>query len=114
VVVAVLFLICLPLASIFGIVPSEATAPALIIVGVMMAESFADIRWKKIDEAIPAFFTVVIMAFAYNISYGIAAGFLFYCIAKICKKEAKEVHPLIWGATLLFLLNFVLLAFNRI
>jgi AGZA family xanthine/uracil permease-like MFS transporter len=114
VVVAVLFLICLPLASLFGIVPSEATAPALIIVGVMMAESFADIRWKKIDEAIPAFFTVVIMAFAYNISYGIAAGFFFYCIAKICKKEAKEVHPIIWGATLLFLLNFVLLALNRI
>jgi AGZA family xanthine/uracil permease-like MFS transporter len=114
VVVAALFLICLPLISIFGIVPSEATAPVLIIVGVMMAESFADIRWKKIDEALPAFFTVIIMTFAYNISYGIAAGFLFYCIAKICNKEAKEVHPLIWGATLLFLLNFVLLAINKI
>jgi AGZA family xanthine/uracil permease-like MFS transporter len=110
VVVAALFLLCLPFVSLFGIVPSAATAPALIIVGVMMAESFADIHWKELHEAIPAFFTVVIMAFAYNISYGIAAGFIFYCIAKVCKKEAKEVHPIIWGATLLFLLNFVLLA----
>jgi AGZA family xanthine/uracil permease-like MFS transporter len=110
VIVAALFLLCLPFASLFGIVPSEATAPALIIVGVMMAESFADIRWKELGEAIPAFFTVVIMALAYNISYGIAAGFIFYCIAKVCKKEANEVHPIIWGATALFLLNFVLLA----
>jgi AGZA family xanthine/uracil permease-like MFS transporter len=83
-------------------------------VGVMMAEAFAEIRWKELDEAIPAFFTVTIMTFAYNISYGIAAGFIFYCIAKICKKELKEVHPILLGATLLFLLNFVLLAVNKI
>jgi AGZA family xanthine/uracil permease-like MFS transporter len=110
VVVAALFLLCLPFASLFGMVPSEATAPALIIVGILMAESFADIRWRQIEEAVPAFFTVVIMTFAYNISYGIAAGFFFYCIAKICKKEFNEVHAILVGATLLFLLNFVLLA----
>ena len=108
--VAILFLLCLPFASLFGIVPSEATAPVLIIVGVLMAESFADIRWKEIEEAVPAFFTVVVMTFAYNISYGIAAGFIFYCIVKLCKKEFKEVHPIIVGATILFLLNFILLA----
>jgi AGZA family xanthine/uracil permease-like MFS transporter len=110
VIVAALFLLCLPFASLFGIVPGQATAPVLIIVGVMMAESFADIHWKEMSESIPAFLTVAIMAFAYNISYGIAAGFIFYCIAKVCKKEANEVHPIIWGATVLFLLNFVLLA----
>jgi len=112
--VALLFLLCLPFASLFGIVPAEATAPALIVVGIMMAEAFADIRWKELDESIPAFFTVIIMTFAYNISYGIAAGFIFYCIVKICKKEFKDVHPIIVGATLLFLLNFILLAVNRI
>ena len=112
--VALLFLLCLPFAALFGMVPAEATAPALIIVGVLMAESFADIRWKELDEAVPAFFTVIIMTFAYNISYGIAAGFIFYCIVKICKKEFREVHPIIIGATLLFLLNFILLAANRI
>jgi AGZA family xanthine/uracil permease-like MFS transporter len=95
-------------------VPAQATAPVLIIVGVMMAEAFAEIRWKELDEAIPAFFTVTIMTFAYNISYGIAAGFIFYCIAKICKKEFKQIHPIILGATILFLLNFILLAVNKI
>ena len=108
--VAGLFLLCLPLASLFGIVPAEATAPALIVVGILMAEAFADIRWKELEESVPAFFTVVVMTFAYNISYGIAAGFIFYCIVKICKKESKEIHPIIVGATLLFLLNFVLMA----
>jgi AGZA family xanthine/uracil permease-like MFS transporter len=113
VVVAVLFLLCLPLVALFGMVPAQATAPVLIIVGVMMAESFAGINWKELDEAIPAFFTVSIMTFAYNISYGIAAGFIFYCIAKICKKQFKDIHPILLGATLLFLLNFLLLALNR-
>jgi AGZA family xanthine/uracil permease-like MFS transporter len=110
VIVAALFLLCLPFASLFGMVPGEATAPVLIIVGVMMAEAFAGIKWTELDEAIPAFFTISIMTFAYNISYGIAAGFIFYCLAKVCKKQASEVHPIIWGATALFLLNFVLLA----
>jgi len=112
VVVALLFLLCLPFASLFGIVPAEATAPVLIVVGILMAESFGDIRWKELDESVPAFFTVIIMTFAYNISYGIAAGFIFYCLVKICKREFKEVHPILVGATLLFLLNFILLAVN--
>ena len=111
--VAALFLICLPLASLFGMVPGQATAPALIVVGILMAEAFAEIHWKELEEAVPAFFTVTIMTFAYNISYGIAAGFIFYCIAKLCKKQFKEVHPIIIGATLLFLLNFIFVAFNK-
>jgi len=114
VVVAVLFLVCLPLVSLFGMAPAEATAPALIIVGILMAESFKGIRWDNVGEAIPAFFTVVMMTFAYNISYGIAAGFIFYCIVKICKKEVKEIHPILCGATLVFLLYFILMAVNRI
>ncbi len=111
VVVAVLFLLCLPFASVFKIVPAEATAPALVVVGILMMESFADINWKELEETIPAFFTVLVMAFAYNISYGIAAGFLFYCLIKIVRGKAKEVHPILYGATVLFLLNFVLQVF---
>jgi len=108
--VCVFFLLCLPFASFFGIVPAHATAPALIVVGILMAEAFAGINWKKLDEAVPAFFTVIIMTFAYNISWGIAAGFIFYCISMICKKKFMDVHPIIIGATLLFLFNFVLMA----
>jgi len=113
-VVAVLFLICLPFAALFGMVPAEATAPALIIVGVMMAESFAEIHWKELEEAIPAFFTVAVMTFAYNISYGIAAGFIFYCVVKLCKRQFRQIHPILIGATALFLLNFILLAVKHI
>jgi len=112
VVVALLFLICLPLISIFGMAPSQATAPALIIVGIMMAESFAEIRWKELEEAIPTFFTVVIMAFAYNISYGIAAGFIFYVVVKLFTGKIRDVHPILMGASALFILYFVLMAIN--
>ena len=110
VVTAVMFLLCLPVAALFGIVPSQATAPALIVVGVLMADSFAGIKWGDIDEAVPAFLTVIFMAFAYNISYGIAAGFIFYCISKIVRGKAKEVHPILYISTLLFVLNFIVLA----
>jgi len=113
VTVSVLFLLCLPFAALFGMVPAQATAPALIVVGVMMMESFVGIKWDQLEEAIPAFFTVLFMAFCYNISYGIAAGFIFYCIVKLCKGQAKEVHPIIYGAAVLFILNFVLLALKN-
>jgi AGZA family xanthine/uracil permease-like MFS transporter len=110
VVTAALFLLCIPLVTLFSMTPEQATAPALIIVGILMAESFKGIQWDKIHESIPAFFTVTIMAFAYNISYGIAAGFIFYALVKICKKEAKDLHPVLIGSILLFLIYFILMA----
>lgn len=106
----ILFLLCLPFVSLFAMVPAAATAPALIVVGILMAEAFAGINWRKLDESVPAFFTVIIMTFAYNISYGIAAGFIFYCIAMICNKKSKDIHPIIAGATLIFLVYFVIMA----
>jgi len=54
--------------------------------------------------------TTFIMAFAYNITYGIAAGFIFYCIVKVVLGKAKEVHPLIWIVSILFVINFTVLA----
>jgi AGZA family xanthine/uracil permease-like MFS transporter len=114
VITALLFLLCLPFSAIFGIVPAQTTAPALIVVGILMTEALAGIKWDDLDEAIPAFFTVLIMAFAYNISYGIAAGFIFYCIIKIIRGKAKEVHPILYGATLLFILNFIVLGLGII
>lgn len=110
VVVAALFVISAFFAPVISAVPSVATAPALIIVGVMMLSAFKDIKWGELSEAIPAFFAGIFMAFAYSISYGIATGFIFYCIVKICKGETKDVSPVLWISTLLFILNFVLLA----
>ncbi len=110
VVVAICFALSAFLATFVSAVPSAATAPALVAVGMMMTSSFKEINWEDLAEAIPAFFAGVFMALCYSISYGIAAGFIFYCIVKICKKQTKEVHPILWVCTFLFILNFVLLA----
>ena len=109
-VTALMFLASIFLAPVLSVVPDLATAPALIIVGIMMLSSFADIKWTDLEEAVPAFFAGVFMALCYSISYGIAFGFIFYCIIKCLKGEAKQVHPILWVSTMLFILNFVLLA----
>lgn len=107
---AVLFLLCIFIAPIVGVVPGQATAPVLIIVGIMMASSFKEINWNDFAEAIPAFFAAVMMVVAYNISTGIAFGFIFYIIVKLCKKEVKKIHPILWGSSALFVIYFVLMA----
>ncbi len=110
VVVSILFVLSMFLAPIVAIVPGQATAPALIAVGVMMLASFKEIKWDNFEEAIPAFFAAIFMAFCYSISYGIAAGFIFYCIVKVAKRKMNEIHPIIWVASILFLLNFIIMA----
>ena len=110
VVVAICFALSSFLAQFISAVPYAATAPALVIVGVMMTSSFKEIEWEDLSQAVPAFFAGIFMAICYSISYGIAFGFITYCITKIIKKEAKEIHPILWVCTLLFVLNFVLLA----
>ena len=110
VVVAVLFLLSAFFASFVSAVPGVATAPALIIVGIMMLSAFREIEWDDLDVAIPAFFAGIFMALCYSISYGIAAGFIFYCIVKIVKNETKDIHPVLWVSTFLFILNFIVLA----
>lgn len=110
VVVAICFALSAFAAGLVSAVPSAATAPALVAVGIMMMSSFKDIDWSDLDEAIPAFFAGIFMALCYSISYGIAFGFIAYCIVKICKGKVKEIHPILWVCTALFILNFVLLA----
>ena len=107
---AIMFLICLPFAGFIGMVPSAATSPALIVVGVLMVEPFAKINWSDLNDAVPAFFTVAVMSFTYGITNGIAAGFIMYCITKICTKKAKEIHPIIAAASILFIIDFILKA----
>lgn len=111
---AALFLISLVFTPFIGVVPMAATAPALIVVGIMMMESMGKIKWDDLAEATPAFLTAVIMTFAYNISYGIAVGFIFYCLIKVLTKKAKDVHPILWGATILFVINFVVMAVKNL
>ena len=110
IVVAICFAISAFLATFVSAIPSAATAPALIVVGIMMTSAFKEIDWPDFSEAVPAFFAGLFMALCYSISYGIAFGFISYCIVKICKKEAKQINPILWVASFLFILNFVLLA----
>ncbi len=110
VVTALCFAVSAFFATFASVVPSAATAPALVMVGVMMVASFKSIDWENLEDAVPAFFASIFMALAYSISYGIAAGFIMYVIIKLCRGKAKEIHPILWGCTALFVLNFVLLA----
>ena len=110
VVTAAMFILSAFFAPLVSAIPDAAIAPSLIIVGIMMLSSFRDIKWEDMEDAIPGFFAGIFMALCYSISYGIAAGFLFYCIIKTVKGKAKEIHPILWVATILFVLNFVILA----
>ena len=114
VVVAICFALSAFFAPFVSAIPSAATAPALIIVGIMMLSSFKEIDWTDLSEAIPAFFAGIFMALCYSISNGIATGFIFYCLIKVCKNKAKEVHPILWVVTCLFIINFILLAVTKI
>lgn len=109
-VTALFFVASIFLAPVAGLVPAQATAPALIVVGIMMLSSFTEIKWDDLEEAIPAFFSGIFMALCYSISYGIATGFMFYIIVKLCKGQMKDVHPILLVSTLLFVANFVILA----
>lgn len=114
VVVSICFAISAFFASFVSAVPSAATAPALIVVGMMMLSAFSEIKWDDFEEAIPAFFAGIFMALSYSISYGIGTGFIFYCLVKIFKKETKNIHPILWVSTLLFIINFILVAVIKI
>ncbi|GEK28622.1 hypothetical protein LSI01_09330 [Furfurilactobacillus siliginis] len=70
------------------------------------------INWADTEIAVPAFFTAAFMAFSYSISYGIAAGFIFYILVKAAKRKFNEISPILWVITALFLLNFIVLALN--
>lgn len=105
-----LFLLAAIFSPVIAIVPGAATAPALIVVGILMMSTFGEINWNDLEEAVPAFFTSIFMGFAYSISYGIAAGFVFYIITKLVKQKASEIHPVIWVTAGLFIINFVVMA----
>ncbi len=108
--VGMMLLLSLFISPIAGMVPSAATSAALIAVGILMIESLGKIKWDEIEEAIPAFFTAVVMPIAYSITTGVAVGFIFYCLTKIFTKKAKEVHPIMYIVTVIFLLNYLITA----
>lgn len=109
VVTAILFVCAIVLSPILGLIPGAATAPVLVLVGVMMLGAVRDIEWDDMEEAIPAFMTITSMAFAYSIADGIAAGFILHCVLKIFAGKGKEVSPILYTFAVLFILRFFLL-----
>ena len=103
-----LFLASILLAPIAGIIPSAATAPALIIVGVLMMKGAVNIDWNDFECAVPAFLTISMMAFAYSISDGIGFGFISYSDIKAARGKAKEVPVLVYIIAVLFILKYIL------
>ncbi|HIV74991.1 MAG TPA: NCS2 family permease [Candidatus Pseudogracilibacillus intestinigallinarum] len=109
VVTAGFFLLALFFSPLLSIITVEVTAPALIIVGVMMSKSLQHIEWDKFEVAVPAFFTIAAMPLTYSIATGIAIGFVFYPITYIMKGRAKEIHPVMYGLSVIFILYFIFL-----
>ena len=93
VVTGVLFLLATFLAPLFAVVPSEAAAPALVIVGFLMMTQVTNIDWDDMEVALPAFLTIVLMPFTYNITVGIGAGFIAWVLVKIAKGHARPDPP---------------------
>lgn len=105
--VAVLFVLSLFLEPLFGSIPSAATAPALIIVGVMMVTPVAEIDWSDYSEAIPAFLCMIFMVCASSISDGIMFGILFYVICKALGGKIKEISTATWVVFGLFIIKII-------
>jgi AGZA family xanthine/uracil permease-like MFS transporter len=106
VVTGILFLLAMFLAPVVAVIPPEATAPALILVGFLMAGIATKIDFSSLEEGLPALLTVVVMPFTYSITNGVGAGFVTYAFIKAVRGKGREVHWLMWVVVAAFLLYF--------
>jgi len=107
VTVGVLFLLAMFFSPIAGVIPPEATAPALVIVGYFMMTIARDIEWSDPGIGIPALLTIVLMPFTYSITNGVGAGFLSYTLIAVLRGRAKDVHPLMYVVSAIFAWYFI-------
>jgi AGZA family xanthine/uracil permease-like MFS transporter len=107
VTVAVLFLACLFIAPLAGVVPAYATAPALLFVACLMLRDLAGIEWSETTESVPAAITALTMPFTYSIAEGIAFGFITYAVLKLATGRARDVKPVIWVIAALFTFKII-------
>jgi AGZA family xanthine/uracil permease-like MFS transporter len=108
VVTGLLFLVSIMLAPIVQLVPNEATAPALIIVGFLMCGVIRDIDFFQVEEGLPALLTMTLMPFSYSITNGIGAGFIAYVFLHAVQGKGRMIHPLLWGIALAFVIYFLI------
>jgi len=108
VVVALLFLVAIVFAPLVGLIPAQATAPVLILVGLLMMSEVVKIKFDDFTEAFPAFLTIVMMPFTYSIAQGLAFGFMAYTVVKLISGRHRENNAVTYTLTILFILHFVL------
>lgn len=104
------FLLALFFSPLLTVVTSQVTAPALIVVGVLMAKSLRQIEWDDLAVAAPAFLVVIGMPLTYSISDGIALGFILYPITMLATGRGKQVHALMYGLAILFVIFLAIVA----
>ena len=106
VVVGVLFLLAMFFSPLASVIPAQATAPALIVVGFFMMTIARDIPWEDYEEAIPAFVTMLAMPFTWSITNGIGAGFVTYSAIKTLNGKGRQVHWMVHLAAAAFIVYF--------
>jgi len=115
VVTGVLFLLALPFVSLVGAIPAVATAPALIVVGVLMVGVLSEgaagrreaINFRNLDDAVPVVLTMLVMPLTFSITNGIGAGFVSYVLVKLASGKGRDVHPALYVVAALFLIYFL-------
>jgi adenine/guanine/hypoxanthine permease len=108
--VAVLFLMAMFCSPLAAAIPAYATAPALILVGVLMSQSLAQVKWQDFTEALPAFITMLATPLAFSIATGLSLGLISFTVVKLAAGKFAQINALIWILTILFILRYVYLA----
>ena len=108
VVTGLLFLLATVFTPLVEVIPNEAATPALVLVGFLMMTQVRNIDWNDLEVSIPAFLTIVLMPFTYNITVGIGAGFIAHVLLKVVLGKARLVNPLMWVVAALFVIYFTI------
>jgi AGZA family xanthine/uracil permease-like MFS transporter len=106
VITGILFLLAVFLSPIAGLIPSQATAPALVLVGYLMFTIVKDIPVASLEDGLPALLTIILMPLTYDITVGIGAGFITWVLLKVVLGKWREIHPLMWVVTIGFAIYF--------
>ncbi|CAM3644177.1 NCS2 family permease [Mesobacillus zeae] len=107
VIISACFAVSLLFSPLLGIVTPEVTAPALILVGALMATEISKINWSNITSVIPAFITIIMMPLSFSVATGIALGFILYPLGMAASGKAKEVHPIMYVLATCFIAYFI-------
>ena len=108
----ILFLLSLAFSPLLTVVTSQVTAPALVVVGVLMASSLGSIDWSDFPIAAAAFLTILGMPLSYSISDGIALGFIVYPFLMLVSGRGKQVHPIMYALGIIFVFFMIILQIN--